>query len=542
LFSFGVRSLGVRSLLVVAVVAFAIAGCGGSNAPVAPTQGPPAAGDGLTSAVHTVPAALSATKTAYAIPMSGGYTASLSLHSAGATPGTKILLGVQQPQTSIVSRMHGFSRTHNCPTTVTIPLINPFRFAITLNVDGFSLTLPCSVNGTLFGVSFYQLQPMPPITSSLKVGDITAVGNSISFSSDVATITLPPRTETALTIAPEGSTSEVALPLANSGTALLTSNAQTTPGPSTLALTYGSVGGGGSLFSSGCAPAFPDPSHPNVIASPLAGVPILGIPQYFCTLGTVNSDTVAFGPSNVTFTIASPLPDLSFIGYDGPTSQFPCNQPSGSTTTCITPTFTVPTVQNIIVGNALDLQICLPIVAETNCNSNADVFATPGPSLTTATAGTELDVLVADDPSYKPPSPAGPPAFLSSCVPAPPAICGSFKITTSGTADPSAPTGLVCAVDNGSDENGDSPNNYTDPGGPQELPAVSGGNSNSAIFPGVGPFSEIDIDTFGPGTCTVTVTEVDGPAQPFRSASLSVTLTGSSPSSRRFHMNAAQVR
>jgi len=538
LFSFGVRSLGVRSLLVVAVVAFAIAGCGGSSAPVAPTQGPAAAG-GPAAGVRTVPAVLSATKTAYAIPLSGGYSATLSLHSAGAAPGTQIMLGVQQPQQSIVSRMHGFSHTHSCPTTLTIPLINPFRFPIVLNVDGFSLSLPCSVDGTLFGVSFYQLQPVPAVASSVKVGDITATGNSISFTSDVATITLPPRTETALTITPEGSTSEVALPLSSSGTAQLTSNAASTPVPSNLSLTYGSSGGGGTLFSSGCAPAF---TEPNVIASPLAGVPILGIPQYYCTLGTVNSDTVVFGSSNVTFTIASPLPDLSFIGYDGPASQFPCNQPSGGTTTCTTPTFTVPNVQNIIVGNALDLQICLPVVAETNCNSNADVFATPGPSLTTASAGIELDVLVADDPSYKPPSPAGPPGYVSSCVPAPPAICGSFTITTSGTADPSAPTGIVCAVDNGGDENGDSPANYTDPGGPQELPAVSGGNSNSALFPGVGPFAEFDIDTFGPGTCTITVTEADGPAQPFRSASLSVTLTGSSPSSRRFHMNAGQVR
>ncbi len=456
---------------------------------------------------NTVAAVLSATPTTYSLPLSGGYHATISLHSNSVPAGTKMLLGVQQPQMATVSRVHGFSRTHNCPTTLTIPLFNPFGFPIVLGVDGFSLTLPCSVNGTLFGVSFYQVQPAPAIASSTKVGDITAVGRSITFSSDVATITLPPRTETALAIVPEGSTSEVAIPLAISGgTAALTSNATVLPSPGpSLTLTYNSGGGNGAgsgtLFSSGCNPAFPTP---NVIASPLAGVPILGIPQYYCALGTVNSTTVTFGTSNVTFSLASPLPDRSFIGLDGPGGEFTCGDPSGGTTACTTTAFAVPTVQNVIVGNVQDMQSCLPVTAETNCNSNAGA---PAPATTAAPGNSEVDILVADDPTYR---------ANTSPTCATPQICGGFALSMTGP----------CSIDNGSDENGDVPSGYSDPGGPQENPPVSGGYSTSAIFPAQGPFTEFDILTYGAGTCAITVTETDGPAQPLRSTTLSLQVGG----------------
>jgi hypothetical protein len=517
-------SLRVRSLSVVALFALALAGCGGSNAPSSPLQPQPVqpqpvnngASSMGTMGGNTVPAVLSATSTTYSLPLSGGYKATISLHSNSVPAGTKMLLGVQQPQMATVSRLHGLSRTRNCPSTLTIPLFNPFSFAIVLNVDGFSLTLPCNVNGALFGVSFFQLQPVPAIASSTKVGDITAVGRSITFSSDVATITLPPRTETALAIVPESSTSEVAIPLAISGgTAALTSNAGKFPPspPPSLTLTYNSGGGNGAgsgtLFSSGCDPAFPDPTHPNVIASPLAGVPILGVPQFYCTLGTVNSSTVTFGTSNVTFSIGAPLPDRSFIGLDGPSGEFACGDPSSGTTACTTTAFAVPTVQNVIVGNVQDMQSCLPVTAETNCNSNAGA---PAPATTAAPRNSEVDILVADDPTY---------TANTSPTCAAPQICGGFALSMTGP----------CSIDNGVDENGDVPPGYTDPSGPQENPPVSGGYSTSAIFPAQGPFTEFDIFTYGAGTCAITVTETDGPAQPLRSTTLSLQV-GAAPAVR----------
>ncbi len=493
-----------------AVLALGLAACGGSEAPVAPTQAQAPGAAASASQGRTVTASLSTSSTSYAIPLSGGYRASLTLHASGVPAGTKILLGVQQPQLATVSRLHNFSRTHSCPATLTIPLINPFRFPIVLNVDGFSLSLPCSVDGTLFGVSFYQLEPAPPIASSLKVGDITAIGNSITFTSDVATITLPPRTETALSIIPEGSTAEVGIPFSSGGgTAMLTSNTAALPG---LTVAYNSGGGGGSLFSSGCAPAYT--GTPPVLAAPLVGVPILGIPQFYCLLGTVDSATVGFGTTNVTFTIASPLPDLSFIGLDGPAGEYLCSPAPSGPITCSTSQFAVPTIQNVIVGNVQDLQICLPASAEQNCNTTGN-SATPAPSTTGATVGNEVDVLVADDPTYV----SVPPGTCTS-----PAICGGFYLATSGS---------TCVIDNGPDENGDAPPGYTDPGGPQESPKVSSGTSSSAFFPAVGPFTEFDIIPIAAGPCTITVTEHDGPAQPApRSATLTLNVTGSSRDAR----------
>jgi hypothetical protein len=438
--------------------------------------------------------------------MSGGYSASLSLHSNNVPAGTNLVVGVRQPTTEFQSA--GGRRKSSCPSTVTIPLYNPFWFAIVLDIDGFSIGLPCSVDGTLFGVSFYQVKPVPATISSLKVGDITATGNKITFSSDVTSITLPAHTETALTITPEGSTSEVAIPVAPGGSTMLTSNASGVD--STLSFVYSSTTGGGSLFSSGCYPAYTG----GVLAPGLAGVPILGKPSYYCQLGTVDSPTIGFG-TTVTFTIGAPLPDRSFVGLDGPAAEYLCT--TTGATTCTTPAFTVPTVQNVIAGNVEDLQICFPKKENQGCNTNPLPATSPSPSpAPTASAvpsWSEIQLLVADDPTYTQPVPG-------TC-PAAPALCGSFQLTTSGS----------CVIDNGEDENGDVPPGYNDPGGPQESPPVWKGTSTTALFPAQGPFVEFDLDTTGPGVCTATVTETNGPLLRSSSATVNV-VNGAAPQLR----------
>lgn len=497
----------LRALLCTAIAALALSACSGgsgtqpqpampgalsqnaaSDAGAAAGAGVPAAGE------RTVGAALEATSSTYAIPLARGYSAKLSLHATGVPAGTELLLGVRQPVAfdgrlgrAAGSRNEASRHKPACPATVTIPLYNPFRFAITLHVDGFTIGLPCSVNGTLFGVSFYQVQPVPATVSALKVGDVTASGNSITFTSDVTSITLPPHTETALSIVPESSTSEVGLPIVPGANTLLTSNAPSLP--SSLAVNYLNSGGGGSLFSSACLPAYDggklDPA--------LAGVVILGTPSYYCQLGTVDSATVLFGSPSVTFTIGAPLPDRSFISLDGPGSEYLC-APSG-TTTCTTPAFTVPTIQNVIAGNVADLQVCLPATAGTNCNGNANP-GTPAPAATTVPPNSAVDILVADDATYV--------SVRGTCTA--PAICGGFSLDTSAGS---------CVINNGPDENGDvpgAPPPYKDPGGPQENPPVNSGTSTHAVFPAVGPYAEFDLISGASGTtCTVTVTETDGP-------------------------------
>ncbi len=463
--------------------------------PLGVGAGSPATGEA------TVSAPLSSTPTSFAIPLSGGYSATLSLHATSVPPGTKLLLGVRQPPAfdaaASGSRSAASLTAKTCPATFTIPLYNPFPFAITLRVDGFTLHLPCTVGGTLFGVSFYQVKPAPTTVSALKVGDVTASGKSIVFTSDVASVTLPPHTQTALSIVPESSTSEVAVPIVPGANTVLTSNAPSLP--STLALTYGSSGGGGSLFSSACFPAY----VAGVLAPALAGVPILGIPSFYCQLGTVDSPTVLFGAPTVTFTVGAPAPDRVFVGLDGPTSENLCTE--SGTTTCVTPAFTVPTIQNVIVGNVADLQVCVPATEGTNCNSNANPAASPAPTATSVPHNHEVQLLVADDSTYT--------AVPGTCTA--PAICGGYSVDTSAGS---------CAINNGPDENSDvppPPPAYKDPGGPQETPPVSSGTSTHAIFHAVGPYAEFDLIAGSAGTtCSVTVTETDGPL--LRSATYTV--------------------
>jgi hypothetical protein len=234
----------------------------------------------------------------------------------------------------------------------------------------------------------------------------------------------------------------------------------------------------------------------------LAGAVIMGIPSLYCHLDTVNSSTILFGAPTVTLTIGSPRPDVSFIGFDGPSSEYLC-APTG-TTTCVTPEFTVPTIQNVIVGNVADLQLCVPAEKRTNCNSNGNP-SWPARAARSVPPKHEVQLLVADDATYK--------GIAGPC--AAPKICGGFALDTSHGS---------CVINNGPDENGDvppAPPVYTDPGGPQEKPPVSSGTSTHAVFPGLGPYVEFDLISGASGTtCTVTVTEITGPL--LRSSTFSI--------------------
>ncbi len=503
-----IRLLGLSALM---SIALALGACSGQSSmqqpsamlpaqPAAPVQQPaavpaqqpqvdPAAGP--ESGEATVSAALSARPSSFAIPLAGGYSANLTVHATNVPAGTKLLLGVRQPQGSVASggSLHAqWNHPRTCPATFAIPLYNPFPFPITLRVDGFSAHVPCSVDGTLFGVSFFQLKPVPATVSSLKIGDVTASGHSITFTSDVASITLPPRTKTEISIIPEDSTSEVGLPIVPGSNTVLTSNAPTLP--SSLVVNYANTGGGGTMFSSACFPAYVG----HVLAPALSGAVILGIPSFYCQLGTVDSASVLFGAPTVTFTVGAPAPDRVFIGLDGPSSEQLCA--ASGTTTCVTPSFTVPVIQNVIVGNVADLQLCVAAASGTNCNSNANPAASPAPSATSVPAHHAVELLVADDATYT--------AVPGTCIA--PAICGGFSVDTSAGS---------CLVNNGPDENGDVPPPppiYKDPGGPQESPPVSSGTSTHALFHAVGPYVEFDLISGSSGTnCTVTVTETDGP-------------------------------
>jgi len=475
-----------RYLLTAVFFSLGLAGCGGGSGspPVAPVAAPQAA-------ERTIDATLSSTPRTYMLPLSGGYDASLSMHADGVAAGTRISLGVRQPEAYAANeRSPMWHHPSACPLTFTIPLFNPLPFAIKLQIDGFSAHLPCVLSNTLFGVSFYQLHPVPSTVTSEKLGDITASGQSILFTSDDIKITLPAHTETAISIIPEDSTSEVGIPIIPGSSAVLTANAPALP--QSLAINYQSSGGGGSLYSSACFPAIVS----GKLAQALQGVPILGTATLYCQLGTVNSATVLFGAPTVTFTVGSPKPDRSFTELDGPVNEYLCSV-SGPTT-CVTPEFTVPVVQNVIVGNVQDLQACVPLNSEDDCNTNGNPSATPAPSVDSVNAHQGITLLVADDPTFVAPAGTG------SC--SAPAVCGGFTVDTSAGQ---------CTINENADEHENVPTSphYNNPGGPQQDPPVtSGGIATRVFYPKQGPYVEFDLISAGSGsTCSVTVSEADGP-------------------------------
>lgn len=466
-----------------------LVGCGGSLAPVAPTAAPQteSIGHELTSrAAATVELPLSARPGTFALASGDGNVGTITFHSRTALPGATLSLRVAR-QT--------FRRGEACRTTIKIALRNRSTRPVVIDVDGFTLNLPCTPSAPLFGVTLYPIAPIVNPIVPIKLGDVRATGKTIVFTSNVVTVTLAPKSESEIAVIPEDLTTEVGIPIVPGTTQVLTANAPQLP--SSLTMAYGSAGGGGTLYSSACAPAFAN----GVLAPALAHAIIEGIPSFYCTLGTVDSASILFGAPTVSFTIGAPIPDRSFIALDGPASEFACD--TNATPTCVTPEFTVPTITNVIAGNVLELQSCVPARENTNCNSNEN--PAPAPSATSVAANHEVQLLVSDDPTYVSPGTA-------SC--SGPAICGGFVVDTSGGS---------CSINNGSDANGDVPpsTKYKDPGGPQEFPPANGGRSTKAYFPAVGPDVEFDLVSGASGTtCIVAVTEADGPLQ--RTVSLQI--------------------
>jgi hypothetical protein len=202
----------------------------------------------------------------------------------------------------------------------------------------------------------------------------------------------------------------------------------------------------------------------------LQGVPLVGDPSLYCHVDPGDS-TITFGQIT-TFAIGSPSPDASIFELDGTAQGFACTASSQ----CNVPSFTVPTFQNFIAGNVKDLQLCVPARVNTDCN-NVGGSASPPPSERIVSAGRDFQLLVADDPTYKPGS-------MTAPVP----WDGLFRILVNGP----------CHLNTGPDHNnGDVP--------PSPFPGQPGYSDSDQN--GVGPYSEFDVSTTGKGTCTITATE-----------------------------------
>ncbi len=405
-------------------------------------------------------ATVSAADGTYAIPLSGGYGATITLHAQNAPSGAHLLVHGDQTATApSTARQTQSARSAACPIPPTIYLQNPFPFPITIRLESFSVVLPCDVDGTLFGVSFYQAIPQPAVVTSTKVGDATAMGRKISFRPAVTRLTFAPFTTSALAIRQETSTAQVVLPVAPGSTTMLTSNVSHVP--STLSFNYATATGGSS-YSSACFNAH-DASGALVAA--LRGVPIAGTPSFYCSVDPGTS-AIAFGRV-IKFFIGRPKYDASVFEFDGPSSAYLCT--SGSSVQCDTPSFSIPTYRNLIVANAKDLQMCVPVTPNADCNNVAGK-PSPPPSMQTVSRGAEFQLLVADDPTYKPGTRTAPVPWD-----------GLLRLTVSGK----------CRINTRPDsENGETPPGYSDDD-----------------QRGVGPSAEFDISPTGSGTCSITTSE-----------------------------------
>lgn len=371
-----------------------------------------------------------------------------------------------------------------CPSIPPIRVRNPFSVAITIQIYSFAVWLPCTPGSTLFGASFYQISPLPDFVSPIKLGNAQVRYGLLIFNPAVHSFTLPPMTLSNIVILPETSPDEVAFPVAPGKTTDLTSNSPDIT--SGLTFTY-NRSLGTNTYTAACFNAFTD----NVLAPALHGVPLVGIPSFYCKITPINNGTIAFGQL-VTFDIGAPKPDRSIFEPDGVSQGFACTESSS----CNVPGFTVPTnYQQFIAGNVRDLVLCAPVTSTLDCNGVSG--DTQGGSRTTVPSGSDFDVLVADDPTYKPGTEAAPVPwdgiFRKS-------VTGQCKLSSSGDAN-----------------NGDAPPLYSD----------NGQN-------GTGPYAEFDVTPTAPGTCTITVsedpkyiTDYTNPGSPVaRSASLTVTIGG----------------
>jgi hypothetical protein len=441
-----------RLLAISALLTLTVTSCGGGVQHATPTQPdkPAAAGDSVPpSSTAVVP--LSSAGGTFALPLGDGYRGTMTVRANGVPAGSTMTLEATATTTS------GALSTQTrrpCPNIPPFRLVNPFSFALVIDIDAFTIEVPCNVDGKLFSVGAYQLKPLPTVLTVRKLGDAKGVGDELRFTPTVNELTLPPRSTQVLLISPESTTSGVPIPVVPGVTTVLT--AGNTNVPTSLSFKFTSARGG-SFFTSSCDNAF----HGETLDPQLQGVPLVGIPSFFCHLDP-GSASITFG-APLNFYIGTPKPDASVLGLDGPSETFTCQQ-APSTTTCGTPTFTIgaasaTTFQNVVVGNAEDLRICVPFTEDTDCNQLVE----PPQSRTTVPFGQNFQVLVADDPTYRPN--AGP-------------WDGKFRSSLTGPCH-------FAETDLGSE-----PPGYSDVG-----------------QTGVGPKAEFDVVPTGSGVCTITMSE-----------------------------------
>jgi hypothetical protein len=427
------------------------------------------------------------TPNTYQLSSAEGINVNLAIRSSTALPDSAVTFHDDSSGATSVDawKMHGKSA---CPSIPPIRVANPFPFPITIEIVGFTAKLPCVAQGSLFGVTFYQIVPQPATVSPTKLGDATVADSKIMFTPTVKDLTLPAKTISQIVILPETSTSEVAFPVAPGATTNLTPIASNLPSGSGLTFTY-STTSGESIYSAACFNAFND----NVLAPALHGVALVGTPSFYCEVTPANGGATTFGQT-VTFNIALSKSDGAVFEADGQPQGFACT----TSNSCNVPQFTAPTTyQTFISANVQDLRLCVPAKVNTDCNNvNNDP---QGGSRTTVPRKRDFQVFVADDPTYKP-------GTASAPVP----WDGLFRIALTG------PCHLSTSPDNNS---GDVPPGYTDDG-----------------QKGVGPNAEFDVTPTGTGSCVITTSEdpkyiinYSNPSNPQpRSATITVAIQSSS--------------
>ncbi|HZZ66530.1 MAG TPA: hypothetical protein VFE17_13570, partial [Candidatus Baltobacteraceae bacterium] len=175
----------------------------------------------------------------------------------------------------------------SCPSIPPIRITNPTPITFTIQISSLTIRLLCVPSSALFGASFFQIVPLPTVVSPTKLGDASISGSTLTFTPAVHQLTLPAHTTSEIVILPEQSTAEVALPVAPGSLTDLTANAPNVS--SALSVTY-QTASGGSLYSVSCFNAFSD----GTLAQALQGVPLVGIPSFYCHLNPANGSTITF--------------------------------------------------------------------------------------------------------------------------------------------------------------------------------------------------------------------------------------------------------
>lgn len=467
-----VEAIRTRLIILGAAAALALAGCTGGTGQQAGAGLQTGQAGGVLHSYHVT---------------SSGLTADLEIRANKALPDSSIRFhDLNAPKNAHEAKRSASS----CPSPPPIDIYNPFPFPITIQLESFTVRLPCSSSG-LFGATFVQIKPVPALISPVKLGDAKASGYSLTFTPAVTSFTLAPKTTYQILIAAEQSTSDVAFPVVPSATTNLTANAPdiaSLPTFNGLNISYPNASGASS-YSAACFPAFTN----GQLAPFLQTVPLVGHPAFYCQLTTPNNAPLTLGQT-VNFTVLSPPADRAVFQPDGTTQGFACTAPANNASSCNVPQFTIPTTyQNFIVGNVQDLRICVPARPSVDCNGFAN--DPQGGTRSSVPCCREFQLLVADDPTYAPPA--------SSLQP----WDGLFRMVY---------TPGVCQASRRAIDNGNAPPGYSDD-----------------EQKGVGPAAEFDVRPLAAGTCTVTVSEdpkfiLDdtNPNAPVpRSATVSVTIT-----------------